>query len=130
MIECSLFYHQRHLKKARPEDMIVRTAEDIDFNRSVALVRAANWHGEIPLIVLTHGSATFNPNDYAVPSLAPKWEQIRLELQQELVRLSSRGRQIIAEKSGHYIQRDQPELVIDAIRQVMEEAKSRANRMQ
>ena len=118
------------LKKARPEDMIVRTAEDIDFNKSVAQVRAANWHGDIPLIVLTRGSATFNPNDYAVPSLAPKWEQIRLKLQQELVRRSSRGRQIIAEKSGHYIQRDQPELVIDAIRQVMEEAKSKANRKQ
>jgi hypothetical protein len=111
------------LKKAKPEDLLIRSSEDIDFNSSVAQVRAANWHRDIPLIVLTRGSATLNPNDYAVPSLAPKFEQIRLELQQELVRRSSRGRQIIAEKSGHYIQRDQPELVIDAIRQVMEEAK-------
>lgn len=112
------------LKKAKPEDMIVRSAEDIDFNRSIAQLRAANWHRDIPLIVLTRGSATLNPSDYAVPSLAPKFEQIRLELQQELVRRSSRGRQIIAEKSGHYIQRDQPELVVDAIREVIEEANS------
>ena len=110
------------LKKAKPEDMVMRSAEDIDFNKSVAQVRAANWHRDIPLIVLTRGSATFNPNDYAVPSVAPKFEQIRLELQQELVRRSSRGRQIIAEKSGHYIQRDQPELVIAAIREVVEAA--------
>jgi pimeloyl-ACP methyl ester carboxylesterase len=109
------------LKRAKPEDMIIRSAEDIDFNRSIAQLRAANWHSDIPLIVLTRGSATFNPNDYAVPSLAPKFEQIRLELQKDLVRRSSRGRQIIAEKSGHYIQRDQPELVIDAIRQVIKE---------
>lgn len=118
------------LKKAKPEDMIIRSAEDIDFNRSVAQIRAANWHSDIPLIVLTRGSATFNPNDYAVPSLAPKFEQIRLELQKELVRCSSRGRQIIAEKSGHYIQRDQPELVIDAIRQVLEEAQATGIRKQ
>jgi pimeloyl-ACP methyl ester carboxylesterase len=117
-------------KKTKPEDMIIRTAEDIDFNRSVAQVRAANWHGDIPLIVLTRGSATFNPNDYAVPSLAPKFEEIRLELQKELVRRSSRGKQIIAEKSGHNIHRDQPELVIDAIREVMEEAKPIAGRKQ
>ena len=106
------------LKKAKPEDMIVRTPEDIDFNKSVAQLRAANWHRDIPLIVLTRGSATFNPNDYAVPTLAPKFEQIRLELQKELVGRSSKGKQIIAEKSGHFIQRDQPELVIDAIREV------------
>lgn len=112
------------LKKAKPEDMIVRGPEDIDLNSSVAQIRAANWRRDIPLLVLTRGSATFNPNDYADPSLAPKFEEIRLELQKELVRRSSRGRQIIAEKSGHFIQRDQPELVIDAIRQVLEEAQA------
>ena len=110
------------LKKARPEDMVVRGAEAIDFDKSVAQLRAADWRRDIPLVVLTRGSATLNPNDYAVPSLAAKFEGIRLELQQELVRRSAKGRQIIAEKSGHFIHRDQPELVIEAIRQVLEEA--------
>jgi pimeloyl-ACP methyl ester carboxylesterase len=118
------------LKKAKPEDMVVRSAEDIDFNKSVAQVRAANWHRDIPLVVLTRGSATFNPNDYAVPSLAPKFEQLRLELQKELVGRSSKGRQIIAEKSGHFIQRDQPELVVEAIREVGEAAKATGSRRQ
>ena len=106
-------------KNARPEDMIIRTAENLDFNKSVDQVRAAKWRSDIPLIVLTRGRATFNANDYAVPSLAPKFEQIRLELQQELVSRSAKGKQIIAEKSGHYIQRDQPDLVIEAIREVI-----------
>lgn len=118
------------LKKAKPEDMVVRSAEDIDFNKSVAQVRAANWHRDIPLVVLTRGSANFNPNDYAVPSLAPKFEQLRLELQKELVGRSSKGRQIIAEKSGHFIQRDQPELVVEAIREVGEAAKATGSRRQ
>lgn len=111
------------LKQAKPEDMVVRSAEDFDFDKSVAQLRAANWRRDIPLVVLTRGSASLNPNDYAVPALAPKFEDIRLELQQELVRRSGKGRQIIAEKSGHFIQRDQPELVIEAIRQVLEEAR-------
>jgi pimeloyl-ACP methyl ester carboxylesterase len=116
------------LKNAKPEDLIIRTAEDIDFNRSIAQVRAANWHRDIPLVVLTRGSATLNPSDYAVPSLAPKFEQVRLELQKELVSRSSRGRQIIADKSGHNIHRDQPELVVEAIRQVVREANRRIER--
>jgi len=112
-------------RKAKPEDLVIRTAENIDFSRSVIEVRVAKWHSDIPLIVLTRGSATFNPNDYAVPSVAPKFEEIRLELQKELVGRSSKGKQIIAEKSGHNIHRDQPELVIDAIQQVIEAAKLR-----
>lgn len=33
------------------------------------------------------------------------------------------GRETVAEKSGHPIQLDQPELVVDAIRQVVEAAR-------
>ncbi len=85
---------------------------------SEAQVRAANWHSDIPLIVLTHG--ILSPNDYGIASMVAKGEQLRLEMQEALARLSSKSNHIIAEKSGHYIQRDQPELVIDAIRQVVE----------
>jgi len=114
-------------QRTKPEDMVIRSAEAIDFNRSVAQVRAVNWHSNIPLIVLTRGSATLNPNDYAIPSLAPKFEQIRVELQKELVGRSFRGKQVIAEKSGHNIHRDQPDLVINVIREVIEEVKTAGN---
>jgi len=36
-------------------------------------------------------------------------------MQKELAGLSSNSRQVIAERSGHYIQLDQPDLVIDAV---------------
>jgi pimeloyl-ACP methyl ester carboxylesterase len=82
-------------------------------------VRAARWHTDIPLVVLTHG--IFNPGDYyGFPAMAAQGEKLRLEMQDALARLSSRSKHIIAEKSGHYIQRDQPELVIDSVRQVVE----------
>lgn len=81
-------------------------------------VRAAHWHSNIPLVVLTHG--VVSPGDYGVPSMAAKGEALRLEMQEALARLSSRSKHIMAEKSGHYIQRDQPQLVIDSVRQVVE----------
>ena len=81
-------------------------------------VRAAHWRSDIPLVVLTHG--VVNPADYGIPSMVAKGEALRLEMQGALARLSSRSKHIIAEKSGHYIQRDQPELVIDSVRQVVE----------
>jgi len=41
------------------------------------------------------------------------------ELQPKLARLSSRGRQIIVEHSGHAIQSEAPEAVIETIREVV-----------
>ena len=43
-------------------------------------------------------------------------------MQAELAAQSSNGEQIVAEQSGHYIQLEQPQLVIDAVRQVVEAA--------
>ena len=74
------------------------------------------------LIVLTAGQFEIAE----VFGLTPEEEQqialARLELQAELAKLSSNGKQLIAEQSGHLIQLDQPELVVDAIRQVVEKA--------
>jgi len=44
------------------------------------------------------------------------------------VRRSPRGKQVIAEKSGHGIHQEQPELVVDAIRQVVEKVKPTGSR--
>ena len=45
--------------------------------------------------------------------------QVHDENQQLLVQLSTQGKLVIAEKSGHEIHWYQPELVIDAIREVV-----------
>jgi pimeloyl-ACP methyl ester carboxylesterase len=34
------------------------------------------------------------------------------------------GKHVVAEKSGHFIQAEQPQLVIDAIKQVFDQARS------
>jgi pimeloyl-ACP methyl ester carboxylesterase len=81
-------------------------------------LRAAHWHSDIPLVVLTHG--VVSPGDYGIASMSAKGEELRQQMQEALARLSSKSKHIIAEKSGHYIQGDQPQLVIDSVRQVVE----------
>ena len=62
--------------------------------------------GSLPLIVLTPGASGEEIDEK---------QRVSDILQQELVGLSTAGRQIIAPDSGHGIHLDQPELVITAV---------------
>jgi pimeloyl-ACP methyl ester carboxylesterase len=55
-----------------------------------------------------------------------KRDQERIENTQSLLLLSRNSQLVVAEKSGHEIHLDQPELVINAIRAVVEAVKNRA----
>jgi pimeloyl-ACP methyl ester carboxylesterase len=74
--------------------------------------------GNMPLIVLSAGRRELDP------ALSDAVNQQSIEIfkamQSELAALSSVGKQIVAEQSGHNIQLDQPDLVIDAIREMMD----------
>lgn len=70
---------------------------------SSAEAAALSEPGEIPIIVL---SAANSP-------------PAQLEERQEWARRSPRGQHIIARKSGHWIQLDEPELVVEAIREMI-----------
>jgi hypothetical protein len=52
------------------------------------------------------------------------YEQLWQDLQGELVGLSSRGRLVVAHDSGHYIQLERPQLVVDAIAEVVAAART------
>jgi hypothetical protein len=77
--------------------------------------------GDLPLIVLTRGLPDSLPilSEQENAQYDATWH----ELQRELVGLSSNGRQIIAQNSGHYIQLDEPNLVIEAVRELVEQEK-------
>ncbi|HDR7800214.1 TPA: alpha/beta fold hydrolase [Bacillus tropicus] len=65
----------------------------------------------IPLIVLAAGKKAFYLQEAQM-----KW----LQLQEELLRLSSNNKFVIAEQSGHYIQKDEPHYIIDAVKWIIE----------
>ena len=72
--------------------------------------------GKLPLIVLSHGLS--DQTNGIADAQQSQFEQEWTKMQKELAGLSSNGKQVIAEKSEHYIQLDQPELVIEAILEV------------
>jgi pimeloyl-ACP methyl ester carboxylesterase len=47
-----------------------------------------------------------------------EWDRTWRQLQEDIASRSTHGEFRLAEKSGHFIQRDQPDLVIQAIRDV------------
>jgi pimeloyl-ACP methyl ester carboxylesterase len=88
------------------------------FSTSAAQTAGAGSLGDIPLVVLSHDPNTPQPDlpEDLVRPTNDAWEK----MQEELARLSTRATQVIAKNSGHYIQFDRPERVIEAIRQVVD----------
>jgi pimeloyl-ACP methyl ester carboxylesterase len=71
--------------------------------------------GNLPLLVISRGQAEPLPGLTATEN--EEVEQAWQLMQVELAQLSSNSQQIVAEPSGHYIQLQQPDLIIEAIRQ-------------
>ena len=95
--------------------------EGVDLAASLKLIGSAGNLGDLPLTVITAGRPNLPPfidRDIG-ERLAGSW----LESQRDLVRLSSAGVHVIAEESGHCVQCDQPELVADVIRRMVEAAR-------
>ena len=69
---------------------------------------------EIPIVVLTRGKRVWPDTPYG-DAMEAAWA----ELQDELSCLSDHSTHIIAENSGHSIHLDEPELVVDAIHDVL-----------
>ena len=85
-----------------------------------------DWHTEVPLIVIGRGTpfertarnGSNSQNNRMTEEQFVAWDRIWTEFQKDLAKRSPRGEYRLAQKSGHWIQRDQPELVIAAIRDV------------
>jgi hypothetical protein len=81
--------------------------------------RSAGGLGDRALIVLTAGKPGDSPSDPVQAREAAEDQQVWIELQAQLARLSSRGRQVIVRDSDHGIPFESPGAVIDAVREVV-----------
>jgi pimeloyl-ACP methyl ester carboxylesterase len=88
---------------------------------SAAQAAATGSLGDMPLVVLSHDPDAPQPDlpEDLVKPTNEAWQQ----MQEELVRLSARGKQVIAKNSGHYIQLDRPDLVIAGVRSVVDQVR-------
>lgn len=79
--------------------------------------------GDKPLIVLTAGPLQLTGTGLSEEQIE-QMDEAHTRTQAALTQGSQNAEQIIAEDSGHYIQVEQPDLVIDAIRQVVGAARN------
>ncbi len=80
---------------------------------------AASRRFDFPLLVLSHGKPDMFEgmmSDQEIDRAEESWQK----MQAEMASLSPQGKLIIAEKSGHKIHIEQPELVVEVIREVIE----------
>jgi pimeloyl-ACP methyl ester carboxylesterase len=75
----------------------------ISTSAAETLEAAGNGYGDLPLVTIS----STDPGDH------------RLRQQEALARLSTRGRHIIAAKSGHWIPLDEPAIVVRMIREII-----------
>ena len=118
-----------HFEKVLSEELInrmwasakdpARNDEKIDRLASIAQIHSARQAFNFPLLILTR--------DISIEESSSVWPDelsvIETDLQRELLKLSGKSKQVIAEHSGHFIQLSQPQLVIDAIHEVVEMAR-------
>jgi pimeloyl-ACP methyl ester carboxylesterase len=90
-----------------------RNDENIDRIASIEQIHRTKRTFDFPLIVLTRATDS------------DKLNIIETSLQAEFLKLSTKSKHYFSKYDDHYIQNSEPELVIDAIRQVVESARKR-----
>ncbi len=101
-----------------------RNHEGVDLAASAAEMAPVAPPPAVPLVVLARGiapSAADFPPAWPIAALEVIWQ----DLQVQLATGSPDGMLWRATRSGHYIQRDEPDLVVAAIRRVVDAARAR-----
>jgi pimeloyl-ACP methyl ester carboxylesterase len=116
--------YQKWAQRLPPAALVGGDWSDIreDF-RAVHRVEAGTAHpfGTIPVIVLSAGKDDFED----APEASAAVQRAEFDRgHRALAQLSTNARRIIALSSGHRIQFDEPDLVIEAIRQVLESSRA------
>jgi pimeloyl-ACP methyl ester carboxylesterase len=98
--------------------------ESLAWAQSATEVRQARRHLDMPLVVITRGrwDGLRGLSEDQRHSIRHAWE----DMQRDLVTLSSQGAYVVASNSEHYVQLEQPNLVIDAIRGTLAAARGQS----
>ena len=75
--------------------------------------------GDKPLIVISRGKLNDMPGDEEMQVYHRELEKLWASLQLKLTRLSSNSRHLIAKESGHSIPLEQPQIVVESIRDMI-----------
>jgi pimeloyl-ACP methyl ester carboxylesterase len=101
-----------------------RNGEGVDFLATRMQAQAIGSLGDMPMLILTAADwiKQAPPGSEGAARLQAQWEG----LHHEIMRLSSHAQQILVKSSGHFVQREQPEVIVAAIRQMVEQVRGQA----
>jgi pimeloyl-ACP methyl ester carboxylesterase len=97
--------------------------EGVRMGAGLRQVPGAASLGELPLVVVSAGKRAEFSADFPA-ALAARIAALVQECQVELAGLSRQGRQVVAGSSGHMVQMEEPEVVVEAVRAVVEAARA------
>lgn len=83
--------------------------------------------GDVPMVVLTAGGAS--NVSFLSPAEQARFELARYQMHNEIAGLSTRARHRVVPDSSHYIQYDRPQAVIEAVAEVVADARTRGERV-
>jgi pimeloyl-ACP methyl ester carboxylesterase len=101
--------------------------DEMDGADSEALASARRSYGRMPLIVLTASDESADAYPGLTAEQVVAMNGLWVQMHDELAALSSRGSHRRVENSGHYIQKDRPDVVINAVLEVVGDVRSAAN---
>jgi pimeloyl-ACP methyl ester carboxylesterase len=117
---------ERLSQQRRSWDAINSEYDNVDTASAREVRRARRSYGNMPLVVLTAG------NNIKVPGFSSEsdreMQSVWIDLHNKLAKLSARGINTIVPDSGHYIQLDQPKVVITAVDRVLRASRLNGNR--
>jgi pimeloyl-ACP methyl ester carboxylesterase len=93
---------------------------------SAETVARRKTFGDMPLVVLTAGQSAKDPSLSDAQNQA--WQKLWTQGHDDMAALSTRGQNRVVQGSGHFIQFEQPQAVIDAVDEVVAEARRKAGR--
>jgi pimeloyl-ACP methyl ester carboxylesterase len=99
----------------------IRAEQDAGFKTSGSYVAQATPLPIVPVVLLT---GTLKNPDFPGNVLE---QDLKMEMHRALLAKIPHGKQLLAPNSRHYIQNDQPELVIEATREVIGELRTHAS---
>jgi pimeloyl-ACP methyl ester carboxylesterase len=97
-----------------PDAHLAFRFELASFRHSAEEVCASDPLPDVPLVVITRGKRVWPDTE-----TGHKLEQAWMDLQDDLATRTTHASHLIAEHSGHYVQLDEPEVVVDAIAAVL-----------
>lgn len=110
----------------RPKHWITMTREIWNIDASGRQLRAANNLGNLPIITIK-ASSFFLPALWTLFLPIRSINRLRDQIHEELLKLSSQSELKLASRSGHFVWIDQPDVIIDAAKIVLQRSPDQHN---